>query len=181
MEIREAFDVLLEAAHTELKKVQQEGAAYFASGDTGQVRFAADRVENVQALIRAIQGLQEQWSETIPELWSEVPLPPAQDQQMLPGMRTPQENYRLPILKALVEMGGKGRASLVLDRVREMMKGTLNDIDREVLPSGSAYRWRNTAKWESWELVQEGYLSDQSPSGTWEITSKGRKYLDERG
>lgn len=100
-------------------------------------------------------------------------------QRTPPGIKTPQEQYRLPILQALVEMGGKARTGRVLDRVSELMAGILNDFDRERLPQVRDIRWRNTAMWERLEMVKEGLLSDQSPDGTWEITKAGIQKLKE--
>lgn len=180
-----AFETLNQAAVAELKKVQQAGAAYFAAGDTGQVRAAADRVESIQALLRAIAQLKAQWDATLPaEPQPTVAPPPAmasKPQRTSPGMKTPQEHYWLPILQALVEKGGAGRTGRVLDRVGELMADILNDFDHERLPQQHDFRWRNTAMWARLDMVKAGYLSDQSAKGTWEITEAGRQYLNERG
>ena len=178
---QEAFDILLNNAKAELLKTQQVGAAYFASGDTAHVREAADRIENIQSLLQVLKQIQNQWQQLIPD--------PSQSspsfhfdlliQRTPPGIKTPQVQYRLPILQVLIEMGGKARTGLVLDRVSELMAGILNDFDRERLPQGKDIRWRNTAMWERLDMVKEGLLSDQSPNGTWEITELGFRKLKE--
>jgi len=181
MNPKEAFDTLLKTATYELEKTQQAGAAYFASVDTVHIREAADRVERIQSLIQALHQLQGQWEQMFPELSPTAPSLPHNPptQRTLPGIKTPQEQYRLPILQALVEMGGKARTGRVLDRVGELMAGILNDFDRERLPQGRQIRWRNTAMWERLNMVKEGLLSDQSPNGTWEITEAGILKLKE--
>jgi hypothetical protein len=181
MNPKEAFDTLIKTANVELEKTQQAGAAYFASGDTVHIREAADRVERIQSLIQALHQLQGQWKQLIPyQTPSAPPLPfDPPKQRTPPGLKTPQEQYRLPILQALVEMGGKARTGRVLDRVGELMAGILNDFDRERLPQGRDIRWRNTAMWERLDMVKEGLLSDQSPNGTWEITEAGILKLKE--
>jgi hypothetical protein len=178
MDTQKAFKILLESAETQLKEIQQEGAAYFTRGDTPHVREAADKVEKIQALIQALCQLQSQWQQVMPDLEAIPPsLPFDHAQRTPPGIKTPQDNYRLPILRALVEMGGKGRTGIVLDRVGEMMADILNDFDRDRLPKQHDFRWRNTAMWERLEMVKDGYLSNRTPNGTWEITEEGRKYL----
>lgn len=181
MNPKEAFETLLKTANVELEKTQQAGAAYFASGDTVHIREAADRVERIQSLIQVLHQLQVQWKQLIPYQTASAPTlsfdPPIQ--RTPPGIKTPQEQYRLPILQALVELGGKARTGRVLDRVGELMAGLLNDFDRERLPQGRDIRWRNTAMWERLDMVKEGLLSDQSPNGTWEITEAGILKLKE--
>jgi len=94
--------------------------------------------------------------------------------------KTPPAAYREPILKALVEMGGRARSAAVLDRVLEMMEHRLNDHDLEKLPSSVSQRWRNTAEWCRYAMCKEGLLNPDSPQGTWEITDEGRRWLAER-
>lgn len=182
MDTNKAFDVLTRTGQAELDKVKEAGAAFFAQGDTAQVRVVADQVEKIQALLEALRQLQSRWLQVMPEPATiNPPLPLNNPAQRTPaGRRTPQESYRLPILQALVEMRGKGRTDRVLDRVGELMVDILNDVDHELLPNRRDYRWRNTAMWERLEMVKDGLLSDRSPKGTWEITEAGREYLARR-
>lgn len=96
------------------------------------------------------------------------------------GSKTPQSKYRIPILRALTDLGGRGNVNEILERVYEKMKEVLNSVDFETLPSGGDYRWRNTAQWARNTMVhKEGLLRNDSPRGIWEITKKGRNYLKE--
>src|SRR5450759_340061 len=110
METQEAFDRLIKTATAELEKVQQEGAAYFASGDTAHVREAADRVERIQTVINAFVPLKNLWEKAIPVDLPIFPPDPNENQhhRTPPGMRTPQDRYWLPILQTLSDLGGKG-------------------------------------------------------------------------
>ncbi|WP_372590185.1 winged helix-turn-helix domain-containing protein [Fervidobacterium pennivorans subsp. carthaginiensis] len=92
------------------------------------------------------------------------------------GMRTPNEEYVIPILESLIELGGKGEIGQVLKRVYEKMKVKLTWYDMQKLPSKAAIRWENAAQWVRFYLVRQGYLSKDSPRGVWEITDKGREY-----
>ena len=94
------------------------------------------------------------------------------------GERTPRQSFRIPILKALIELGGRGKADQILEKVEIEMKGILKSVDYEKLPSGVMIRWQNTAQWERFVMVQDGLLHSDSPRGVWEITEKGRKFLE---
>ena len=98
------------------------------------------------------------------------------------GMRTPESTFRLPILKALSEIGGSARIQDVLNKLEQSMKGTLKQVDYETLPSTpDQARWRNTAQWERNTMVKEGLLKPNSPHGVWEITEEGRRMLMNSG
>jgi restriction system protein len=185
METEDAFSSLLNTARVELEKVQQEGAAHFAKGDTAKVRQAADRVEKIKDWIASLERMQREWDIPTPEakpqtLNLSVHSEKANYGRTPPGIRTSQKDFWIAILEVLVEMGGKGRANKVLDRVEQKMVHVLNDIDRQILKGGGSIRWRNTAQWGRLDLVHLGYLSDSSPQGIWEITEAGRKYLQNR-
>lgn len=93
------------------------------------------------------------------------------------GTRTPQDAFRTPILKSLVELGGKASVGQVLTRVETRMANTLKPIDTQKISTGMI-RWRNSAMWERNAMVDEGLLSQHSPRGVWEITAKGREVLE---
>jgi len=92
------------------------------------------------------------------------------------GRKTPQKEYRIPILETLIEMGGRGRVKDVLEKVEGKMKGRLTKADYESVPSGEERQWRNLARWERKNMVRKRLLKDNSPRGIWEITDKGRNY-----
>lgn len=95
------------------------------------------------------------------------------------GLRTPEQSYRIPILKALVELGGEAPMQEVLKKVYEQMKTILKPVDLEPLPSDpkKTPRWKNTAMWERFNMVRDGLLRGDSPRGIWAITERGREYL----
>src|ERR1700740_1139836 len=59
------------------------------------------------------------------------------------GERTPTEEFYQPLLDALATAGGQLQAVEAIDRVGQLMKDRLNDVDRARLPSGEV-RWRNS-------------------------------------
>jgi hypothetical protein len=94
---------------------------------------------------------------------------------------THEDEYRLPILQALVELGGSSNLHPVIDRVGEIMAPILNKYDYMALKSDpDTPKWRNRAGWVRWHLVEDGLMSADSSIGTWEITARGRKWFQER-
>ncbi|MFZ5365740.1 MAG: winged helix-turn-helix domain-containing protein [Patescibacteria group bacterium] len=90
--------------------------------------------------------------------------------------RTPQKEYRIPILESLIEMGGRGKMEKVLEKIKSKIKDKLTTADLGRLPSGTSIRWENAAQWERQKMKEEGLLMKDSPRGIWEITKKGRTY-----
>ncbi|MCX7905990.1 MAG: winged helix-turn-helix domain-containing protein [Bacteroidetes bacterium] len=96
------------------------------------------------------------------------------------GQRTPEAAFWLPILRALVALGGQAPMSKVLEHVYNQMKPHLKQVDLQGLPlHPKTPRWRNTAQWARLTLVKKGLLRSDSPRGIWAISEQGRKYLDE--
>lgn len=60
-----------------------------------------------------------------------------------------QSDFRLPILRALAELGGRAKAAEVLDRIEQLVGDRLTDYDREFLPLGADIRWRKKAQFET--------------------------------
>ena len=111
-------------------------------------------------------------------------LPPANQQNSVrqqytvySGQKTPEENYIVPLLTALVEFGGSARMTPIIDRVGEIMRDQLNEKDWELLPSGKEIRWKNSVQWLRFRLKERGYMSSNTPHGIWGISEKGRQYL----
>ena len=93
--------------------------------------------------------------------------------------RTQERDFRLPILGALNELGGRARVDEVLELVERKMQPKLRPDDHEPLPKTGQLRWRNTAEYERKKMVlmQPPLLNSGSQHGWWEITDAGREYL----
>lgn len=94
------------------------------------------------------------------------------------GERTLRQAFRIPILEALMELGGKGETDEILKKVEIKMRDILKPVDYEKLSSGIMIRWQNTAQWERYVMVQDGLLRSDSPRGIWEITEEGKSFLE---
>lgn len=93
------------------------------------------------------------------------------------GLKTPQSAYRIPILRALVTLGGEADMDVVLERVQALMGDQLNAHDLDTFADGKTIRWRNTAQWARNTLREEGLIRDDTPRGVWAISDAGRKWL----
>lgn len=144
-----------------------------------------DRIDELNRETKSVKRVIEQVRQiaagaSIPSMPIRTAKPPARSRQR--GKRqprgTPEGAYHVPILEALVELGGQAPVSEVLDRVYEKLRGRLQPSDLEFVPSGQEERWRNTAKWARADLKAQGYIAADSPKGIWAITDEGRRYLE---
>ena len=90
----------------------------------------------------------------------------------------PRQRYGLPILRALVELGGSASTKQVLQRVFQLMDETneLREIDKSRRSDGQFY-WDNRTQDMRRELINKGLMKENSPRGIWEISDEGRNHL----
>ena len=94
------------------------------------------------------------------------------------GLRTPESAFFRPILQALSDLGGSAKRSDVFNVLEPSMRDVLKPIDYQILSSeAEQVRWQNSAQWARNLMVKEGLLQPDSPVGIWEITEKGRAFL----
>lgn len=95
------------------------------------------------------------------------------------GSLLPESEYELPLLKALVEAGGRGPAREMVEAVGADVADRLTKVDLECLDSGEV-RWKSRVQFVRLKLIREGAMASDSPRGVWEITDVGVTRL-ERG
>jgi len=180
-----AFDIVLEEIETEIDFVNQVGSRAFEERDYEKAKEALEQVGLVTAFRSKVVGLKKEWDELTaaePEGIDEAPEATSRRDlgRLQRGLRTPEPEFRLPILKVLAEMGDSGKTAEVLDRVGEFMANELQDVDHQPLASNANLpRWRNTAMWARQALVADGLMKQDSPRGVWEISDKGRQELEQ--
>ncbi|HOM67450.1 MAG: hypothetical protein BWX85_00803 [Chloroflexi bacterium ADurb.Bin120] len=179
-DVMPAFDMLMEELDAIVTHLNQQGAQLMQAKEYAQAREVIVKAEAVLAFQAKVKALQEEWVRLSVSSSKKTPRKKQPGQRVMTtmlkqGLRTPNEAFMLPILQALVQLGGSGRVIEVLDRVERMMKEQLNKYDYESLPSNpKELRWRNNAQWARLNLVQAGYLASDSPRGIWEISEAGR-------
>jgi hypothetical protein len=92
------------------------------------------------------------------------------------GAKTPQHEFRLPILQILSRHSGRRDRTHVLAELEKVMAGRLTEFDRSDIKSGTI-RWQKSAEWEVSTMRQEGLLlpQDKSPRGVWCLAPKGKE------
>lgn len=181
--VSSGFEMLLEEVEAEIGFFTRIGSRAFESRDFRKVDEARTQAEKITAFRDKVAALRKEW-DTISGSEAEEDEETKAERRNLgrlrKGQRTPEAAYYLPILKALIELGGSAKMQAVLDKVHTAMKPILRDVDHEPLASDSDMpRWRNSAQWARNSMRQEGLLKDDSPHGTWEITEAGRARITE--
>lgn len=92
--------------------------------------------------------------------------------------RTPQRDFRAPILAVLLEHDGRHEVDPLLVEVERRMQPVLRSGDYDAV-NGGEIRWRYAARWERKAMVDEGLLKSPSEPGIWELTTRGREAAGE--
>ena len=90
---------------------------------------------------------------------------------------TSQINFRIPVLKALIFLGGSSEEVEVTDFVKKEMKNKFTEKDLETPEGEDKERWINNLYSETSTMIDEGLLSNEAPKNSWEIAQKGIDYL----
>lgn len=181
-DVQSAIDIVLEELENVIDHLKSEGVQAFENGDYNKVKKLGEKGEQVNSFYQKVNNLRKEWL----NIAVSVKRPKAKKirrkkhRKLQHGLRTPESAFRIPILKILVELDGKGTTKEILAKVERSMKYVLNDYDYMPLSANPhTPRWRNTAQWSRVIMVKDGLLRNDSPRGVWEITDKGRKYLEE--
>ena len=186
-DVGEALALLSETLTEEEARIRDEGAEAMKSGAYETARDVIDFAERLITFQNKVAALADEWEEL--ENAREAATPEVQKivskhffGKKKRGLITSQDDYCKPILEVLVEMGGRGKTKAVLDRLGEKMKGLLKPVDYECHKSNDKQiRWRNTAQWARNKMVNsDGRMKKDSSNGVWEISDKGRKWLEKQ-
>jgi restriction system protein len=178
------LDLLLEELDQVVLRLNEEGAGLFKTGKYDQARALLSKVESVTGFRGKVLCLKEDWKAlnvpaTHKPAGPQERSPRSASPPLKPGLKTGHDEFRYPILAALVRLDGAGQVREVLHLVEEIMGEGLNKYDYQPLPSNpNSVRWKNTASWERHNMVQDGLLAGDSPRGTWEITAAGKDALE---
>jgi len=149
--------------------------------DQGHFSQAQTLLQQAQALTDLLKDL-DAWAKRFTALVGPIVEGSEEETPRLrKGLKTPQSAYRIPILRALVALGGEAGIDAVLERVQAEMGDQLNAHDLETLADGKTVRWINTAQWARNTLREEGLIREDTPRGVWGISDAGRKALKAQG
>lgn len=182
------LDRLVEEVIKYQKEINTKGAKLLQVGNYPEVTLIIEKGVKITELLQNIQNLRGKWLGSI-----NVPYVIDTKNERIPdqhvikrqhivslkkGIRTSEKKFLLPILEALVELGGEAPMRSVLKIVERKMVGVFTQEDYNHLPSDEKIiRWENTAQWAKYTLLQTGLMSKDVPRGSWKITEDGRKVV----
>ena len=85
--------------------------------------------------------------------------------------------YRMPLLKALIYLGGNAQEDDVLEFVHKEIKKNLTEEELSVNGDGKTKIWVRDLKVDSAQMVEEGLLTKDTEDNSYEITQMGIDYL----
>jgi len=83
--------------------------------------------------------------------------------------KTAQVVLREHVLQALKHLGGRARVPDVIQQIQEQLAGKLLPGDLVWREATNEAAWANNAKWERFQMVQDGLLRRDSLRGVWEL------------
>lgn len=175
-----AFEMLLEEVEAEIDFVNNVGSKAFEGRVYERAKEALERAGVLTSFRDRVAALRKEWAELAAAAESQEDEETRAERRNLgklrKGLRTPESAYYHPILMVLERMGGEGKVADVLEKVKQIMKPVLKDVDYQPLASGPDNpRWRNAAQWARNSMIKEGLLKGDSPRGVWGITDAGRR------
>lgn len=185
-EVAAAFDVVLEEIDRVIEALGEEGGRAFQSRKYELAEELSKRGQLLQAFRGKVYDLRQEWLRTFAAVAPIGLVRKTEGRQTTRwpqrGQRTARRAFRLPILQALVELGGAAPVARVLGKVEAAMRDHLNEYDYQHLRSDPGQTsWSKSVQWERYEMVKEGLLSSDAGRGIWKITPQGRAYLAAAG
>ena len=92
---------------------------------------------------------------------------------------TSNEIYRIPILKALIYLGGSAKLPDVAGFIEKDMKNKFKPADQEKGTNGFGKLWVEMVNTEKENMVSEGLISQDKSGEQWEIIQSGIDYLSQ--
>jgi len=90
---------------------------------------------------------------------------------------TPAELYRVPILKALIYLGGNATLPDIAKFIEKDMKNKFKKADHEKGANGFEKLWIEMVNREKESMIEEELISENKKSEQWEIIQNGIDYL----
>jgi len=178
----EGCDRLLEEVRDAIAAVNKAGGAAQTAGRLSEAEQALARAKGLEAIRMELEAIRERLTALVGENAPETATRAVKEGRAPTGRKTPNDAFRVPILRALVALGGSAPMQSVLQHVHDQIGDRFVTVDLQPLPSDpDSVRWKNTAQWCRLRLKHEGLLRDDSPWGVWEISEAGRRWLEEHG
>jgi hypothetical protein len=92
------------------------------------------------------------------------------------GELLPMAEYRLPLLRALSQLGGSAPAATVRQTAGAMLADKLTAADRAPMSNGEE-RWSNRLGFARLRAIEQGHMRSDSRRGIWELAEAGIEEL----
>ncbi len=182
-----AIDIMVREVEEAIEALNHEGAEAFKSGNYDKARKLMDRGPQLAAFREKVLELRREWQTLSGSFKSSnhKPVPEKKTSGLLSRSgHTPEDEFLIPILQALLRLNGSATIHEVMDLVEEIMGPRLNKIDFEPAKSGTGtgtLRWHHSIEMVRQAMVQEGLLSAATPAGILQITEEGKQWLAKQG
>ncbi len=164
MEVRSAFQNLVDSLRHELDGTKAAGSHAFELGEFDNAQKAANQGQAIMSILDAGKGIADQWdSAQYAEAASPEPKPVPKGtlEQVVSSPILDGGDYVVPVLQALEDLGGKGKTDAL-------------EID------GGSKRWKKAEPSVRREMTKKGYIYSNTPVDEWKLTPQGRLYLFEQ-
>ena len=159
------------------KAVEQLEKSGVAVPDT--LRAEKTRLAAALALQRdakqALAQLADEFGEIARDLYERAGQPAPSPEKPKPRAKrsklpkTSKAVLREQIVLALRKLDGQARVADVIDEMTRTLDGKLLPGDKVWRSATNEPAWQNNAKWERYQMTQDGTLRSDSPRGTWEL------------
>jgi hypothetical protein len=141
-----------------------------------KIRLAASLAVHTDAK-QALAQLADEFQDVLRDLRDRLGQNPTSSEAKPRGRRsklpkTAQKVLRENILRALRKLGGRARVSDVMDEMTKQLEGALLPGDNVWRDATNEPAWQNNAKWERFQMTQDGALRRGSPRGIWELEER---------
>jgi restriction system protein len=141
-DVNAALCLLSDEVKAEISRIRNEGADAMKAGDYETAKSVIDFAGGLETFAGNVGKLIEQWNDIAkqhdaePEAVKEI-VGKSFFGKARKGTITTHEDFYVPLLQALVNLGGGGKTQKVVDEVGKLMKGKLKPKDFELLSTGS--------------------------------------------
>jgi len=180
--INNAFDTLISVIESAIKALNEKSAGLITNNQYQAARDYLAKAEEVTKLHLQVRALLDQWKkldialELAPEPVDEAFM--TSSSRIKSGVAHGLSFYKMPILKALVKLGGSSKRKFIFDEVKANLAGQMNEYDlQNTAHSSRSIRWIHATAKAGDALEKEGCITRDRSKGEWTITEVGLKQL----
>jgi|APSaa5957512622_1039677.scaffolds.fasta_scaffold75940_2 restriction system protein len=178
IDITATYKLLIQGLGIEYQKQSELGKKFSNVNKINEAEIISRNLEIIQENLISVEQAYSEWG-NIKLVHPKSNKKKQKLKRISRGLRTQEQEFRIPILKVIVENGGAGKVNDILPIVESKMKNILRPSDYDLVGNSNEVRWRNTARWERKRMKDDGLLRKDSKKGVWEVSQNGRHLLSE--